>query len=212
MWKSIKNNLYMFKIVFRASPACVLINIFMEAVRSSYNVFFGLLFTRMLYNSLSDGTSLRTVFITLAIFVAGQGFFLLLFALTENYLYPVLFAKIRDHVMTMVFKKVNSLELACFEDTEFYNNYTVSVSEANSKARDILDSISELIAQIASLLTMLGFIALISFPAVVISVIPMAIVLVLNVQKNKLEYQKYLDNVEPKRKYGYISRILFLRE
>lgn len=212
MWKHIKNNLYMFKITFSASPAYILINIFIEIVRSSYTVLFELLFTRMLFNSLSNDTTLRTVLITLAIFIAGQGFFMLLFALTESFLYPVLFAKIRDYVMTMVFKKVNSLELACFEDTEFYDNYTVSVSEANSKARDILDSVSEIVGQIASLLTMLGFIALISFPAVLISVIPMTIVLVLNVQKNKLEYKKYLDNIEPNRKYGYISRILFLRE
>ena len=212
MRKSIKNNLYMLKITFSASPVCVLINIFTEIIRSSYNVFFGLLFTRMLFNSLSNGTSLRTAIITLAVFIAGEGFFRLLFALSENYLYPVMFAKIRNHIMTMVFNKVNCLELACFEDTEFYNNYTVSVSEANSKAREILDSISEFIGQIASLATMLGFIALISFPAVLISIIPMTIVLVLNVRKNKLDYQKYLDNVEPNRKYGYISRILFLRE
>lgn len=129
----IKNNWFLFKICFKAAPLYVILDI-VEIIRNEIVVFleftFGLNFVLECAEFGRPFRTAATFLILLLSFVAlGLLFNAFLFQKIQQKSEP----KIKQALKEMLYKKAKEIDLKCYDDPEFYNNYVLAVSEAENQ-------------------------------------------------------------------------------
>ena len=66
--------------------------------------------------------------------------------LYETYLKPVTDVELYDGINGMLYDKACQVDMHCFEDSEFYNEYMMAVSQAHVKLPDTLQGICQIVA------------------------------------------------------------------
>lgn len=131
--KVIADNWYLFRLCFKAAPACIILLI-VEHIRNEIVVFMEFTFG---LNYVLECAEFGRPFKDAAIFLVCLLAFVVLGLLFNAYLYQKIQMKsqpkIKQAIKEMMFKKAKEIDLACYDDPEFYNDYVLSVSEAENQ-------------------------------------------------------------------------------
>lgn len=127
----IKNNLYVLKMIHRASPGRIAMGLVQMILGTATNFLFNVYLLRLVVNSIADGTPFKAIFG----YIVGIGILLMLNYLFSGYysnIYlPMAEGRIYKYIKKMVFKKASEVDMACYEDPDFYDDYMKAVNETD---------------------------------------------------------------------------------
>lgn len=120
----------------------------------------------------------------------------------------VLYAKMHEEL----FAKSQEMELACYDNPKFYNDFVWAMSQADQKALEVLSMCGDFIQSLTAVTGLAAVIASIDYIGLIVA----ALVLVMEgfVQKKlvKLDYDESIERNPMQRKRDYTSRILYQPE
>ncbi len=206
----LKNNLMMLKYIFKASPwfvVVVIINRLLGAVLTIMDLYI----TKQIINILVGNTfsfkqiSLYYIIYLILYYILNQ----IKVFLEQSYC-RVQSIKIGMYLKNILFDKIKSIDLSCYEYTEFYNNYTRAVNEIEDRGIEVVNNV----ANFFNYLTILLFITTIFFdPLFIISSFIIVINHLIYMKKlNKINYQFNLEITPTERFLNYIGRIFSTRD
>jgi len=210
--KAIADNLFLFKLCFKASPGYMILHI-VETIRNEIVVFleftFGLNFV---LECAEFGKPFKTaaVFLCclLAFVVLGLWFNAFVFQKLQQKSQP----KIKQEIKEMFFRKAKEIDLECYDDPEFYNNYVLSVSEVENQIGRIFTVLTNLFTGVTSII-LSGAFFIGSDP---VSFIFIAVSFVASLWSgkalNKLNFKIRNDKNPYERKLGYVNRVFYLND
>ena len=210
--KTIADNLFLFKLCFKASPGYMILHI-VETIRNEIVVFleftFGLNFV---LECAEFGKPFKTaaVFLCclLAFVVLGLWFNAFVFQKLQQKSQP----KIKQEIKEMFFRKAKEIDLECYDDPEFYNNYVLSVSEVENQIGRIFTVLTNLFTGVTSII-LSGAFFIGSDP---VSFIFIAVSFVASLWSgkalNKLNFKIRNDKNPYERKLGYVNRVFYLND
>jgi len=207
-----KNNLYILKIIHRASPGRITFSILSVILATATNFLFNVFLLRLVINSIQDGTPFRDIFG----YVASVGVILMAYYLLNNYysnIYlPASDGKIYKHIQKQVFHKAAHVDLACYENPAFYDTYMKAVNETSSVANTVLSTVTGWIGNILTIFSTSLMIFLIDPIFIVFAVIPMIYTLFMGKKLNQLRYNYDMAMAEKIRERDYIKRTFYLAD
>ena len=210
--KVIADNWYLFRLCFKAAPACIILLI-VEHIRNEIVVFMEFTFG---LNYVLECAEFGRPFKDAAIFLVCLLAFVVLGLLFNAYLYQKIQMKsqpkIKQAIKEMMFKKAKEIDLACYDDPEFYNDYVLSVSEAENQVDRLFGVLWSLFAGITSVaLSGVFFIGNdpVSFIFVAVS---FAASLLSGKALNKLNFKIRNEKNPYERKLGYVNRVFYLND
>lgn len=116
---------------------------------------------------------------------------------------------ITKNIQGIFLKKAEKLDFSCFDDTEFYNQYTRAMYETDGRCVSVFDTFINFLSKIITLLTVITVLAVLSPLIIILCALLIALNFGLNKVKNKLDYQ-YNNQLTPlKRKVEYIKKIFY---
>ncbi len=131
--KVIADNWYLFKLCFKAAPACIVLLI-VEHIRNEIVIFMEFTFG---LNYVLECAEFGRPFKDAAIFLVCLLSFVVLGLLFNSYLFQKLqmksTPKIKQAIKELMYKKAREIDLECYDNPEFYNDYVLSVSEAENQ-------------------------------------------------------------------------------
>ncbi len=203
--KTIADNLFLFKLCFKASPGYMILHI-VETIRNEIVVFleftFGLNFV---LECAEFGKPFKTaaVFLCclLAFVVLGLWFNAFVFQKLQQKSQP----KIKQEIKEMFFRKAKEIDLECYDDPEFYNNYVLSVSEVENQIGRIFTVLTNLFTGVTSIILSGAFFIgsdPVSFIFIAVSFVAL----------NKLNFKIRNDKNPYERKLGYVNRVFYLND
>jgi ATP-binding cassette subfamily B protein len=207
----IKNNFYMLGIIARYIPAYFVLRM-LHGVLYGVMDFASTYFSYRLLNEVNDGSSFQRA----AIIIGAMALFNLAF-----YLFDIWFRELHDPAQKQklhlrmhkeLFEKSLTLDLACFDDPEFYNDFVWAMNESDTRAMEVMSSISMLTHNLIASVSILSLLFTIDPFVAVILLISSAVTLICNIIGNKLgfEFQKEFNPLE--RKKAYINRVYHLAD
>lgn len=210
--KLLADNLWLFKICYKAAPAYMVCYI-IEAIRNEVVVF--LEFTLAL-NFVLECAEFGKPFETAAIFLVSLLAFVMLGLLFNAYLFQKLQQKaqpkIKQAIKQMMFNKTKEIDLECYDNPEFYNDYVLSVSEVDNQVGRIYTLITNLCTGLVSIvLSGAFFIGNDSFSFIFIAV-SFAASLWSGKALNKLNFKIRNEKNPHERKLGYVNRVFYLND
>ncbi len=207
----VKNNLYMLGIIARYIPAYFVL-------RMLHGVFYGLMdfastyFSYRLLNEVSDGGS----FVSAALIIGAMALFKLVF-----YLFDIWFRELHDpnqkqklhlKMHKALFEKSLTLDLACFDDPEFYDDFVWAMNESDTRAMEVMGSVSMLVHNLIASVSILSLLFTIDPIVAVMLFASSALTLICNIMGNKTEFEFQKEFKPLDRKKAYINRVYHLAD
>ncbi len=157
--KVFKNNWYLFRICFHAAPGYTIMHI-TETVRNNLVIFLEFTFA---LNFVLECAEFGRPFKDAAVFLLGLLAFVVLGLLFNAFLFQKVQMKaqpkIKQALKEMLFKKAKNIDLACYDDPTFYNDYILAVSEVENQVDRMFNLLSSLFGGLTLLITSGAFIA-----------------------------------------------------
>lgn len=210
--KVVADNWFLFRLCFKAAPACMILLI-VEHIRNEIVVFMEFTFG---LNYVLECAEFGRPFKDAAIFLASLLAFVVLGLLFNAYLYQKIQMKsqpkIKQELKEMMFKKAKEIDLECYDDPEFYNDYVLSVSEAENQVDRMFGVLWSLFTGITSVALSGAFFIgndPVSFIFVAVS---FAASLWSGKALNKLNFKIRNEKNPYERKLGYVNRVFYLND
>jgi ATP-binding cassette, subfamily B, bacterial len=208
---TIKNTIYILKLVWGISPWRVIATLLSYLFGFGSWVFGTVVFMRYIFGSKEMNRSYEQV----AIFIAFSLLGWMLIAIYEAYF--TRYKLINDQLMyrelnRRLFDKATNVDIACYENAEFYNSYTKAASEVLNRAISSIDSISRLISSLLSSLFVVYTMFTINLWVGLVSLLPVVTNLTLGKLGGRQTYEKDMETVPYTRRQDYVNRVFYLQK
>lgn len=209
---TIKNNMYALKMMLRISKGRV-IYIF---VRSLFDyaswVFYSLVFIKFLVGSLETGRSFGQIMTFLLVSALVFAVPAAMDAWFEGLYRHKSDADIFEKVNRLLFEKATRVELECYENTEFYNRFTLAMQGSNERLVGVVQNISRIISSLAAAVFSLVYMFSIDRFVIIFVLGPVIGNFVFSRRLHKVQYKHDRENAPYSRRIDYVNRTVYLAD
>lgn len=132
--------------------------------------------------------------------------------LFETYIKPVTDVKLYDGINRMLYEKACQVDMRCFEDSEFYNEYMMAVSQAHIKLPETLQGVCQILARFVAMIVGTIIIYQIDRLAVLFVIFPILGNFVFYGILNSRIFRMEKENIVFQRMADYVNRTIHLGE
>lgn len=208
--ETLKNDWYAIKLGYSIQKNLVVHAFFMQLAGYFEWVFFDAIFLRYIVDALDRNQGFHTILIF--ILICGAIFFLInvYSNYVENVIYPLSTTRLYYGVYAKLYAKAKNVELKCYEDSEFYNRYTMAMNEAETKVNDIITSFWGVLVGTAATAAVFGFMYEIDHFAMLFILCPLIGNFLFGNRKNKFEFKRYQEQAPNDKVLNYVNRVMYL--
>ncbi len=210
--KLLADNLWLFKICYKAAPSYMVLYI-IEAIRNEVVIFLEFTFA---LNFVLECADFGKPFSTAAVFLLSLLAFVVLGLVFNAYLFQKLQMKaqpkIKQAIKEMMFNKAKEIDLDCYDNPEFYNDYVLSVSEADNQVMRIFTLVNNICTGLVSIVLSGAFFIGNDPVSFIFIAISLAASLWSGKAINKLNFKIRNEKNPHERKLGYVNRVFYLND
>lgn len=207
----LKNNLFMLRKVIKYAPEYFILKIIHGSL-CGISDFLSAYFTLQLLNEVSRGGSFKKAAYLLGImamlkmlFIAYDKWFVLIkHEKTQK--------KIQYNMHNELFQKSLSLDLECFDDPEFYNDFVWAMNESDTRAMSVYNDLGDLVHRIVSSISIFSLLLSIDYLIAFFILFSTIITMFCNHLGNKENFKHQKANNQFWRKSAYINRVFHLAD
>ncbi|MCI7042377.1 MAG: ABC transporter ATP-binding protein/permease [Lachnospiraceae bacterium] len=208
--QTLKNAWYALTLGASISKSIVIHSFFLWLVGYCEWVFFDGIFMRKIVDALDQGRGFRPIF--LFILLSGVAFCAasVYTNYVENVVYPLETNRLFGGIYRKLYEKAKNVELRCYEDSDFYNRYTMAMDGAEEKITAIIRGVLGTVIGSVSAVVVFWFMYEIDHYAMLFIVCPLLGNFVFGNLKNKYEYKRYQEQAPNEKVLNYVSRMMYL--
>ena len=205
------NNLFMIKKIAKYTPSYffwIVVEGVIWGLINSVSAYY----TFNLLNAVSDGSDFLYALKIIAIMAL---FYLLAYLFDKWYWHihnPILRHKLHLKMHEELFLKSLSLDLACFDDPEFYNDFVWAMNESHTRAIEVIEDTGKLINRIVASTTLISLLITVDPVIAIILFISSSITIICNLIGNKVSFKHSKESNPLWRKNSYINRVYRLSD
>lgn len=206
------NCIYSVKLAFSLSASRVIHTASQQAIGYFAWVFYSAFFVRYIIDAIQEQRDIKEIL--LAILAIGAASLLLqaYSKYCDTVIFPVKDVIIHKKLYGMIYRKSENVELNCYEDSSFYNKYTMALDDSEAKIKDTIHNLfTALFGTIAGLASFYVMIQ-IDRLTIIFMIAPLLGNFYFAPRLNTLTYSRYKDGVPHMRKTEYVNRVMYLAD
>lgn len=207
----VNNYIYVVRLLMKIAPERVFATIFRSFIHYFNWMFFSIVFVKYIFNGFANRTFQQScIFIVASMLLF---FTLTLYSSWYDQRYKIKSDQIiKYNIDKMIFDKAVNVDVECYENPEFYDDYTSSMTDASTKFINILDNTSNIICAFVVSIYILYAMISIRVVSVLFIIIPVVSSFVFNRLANKKRYEQYCANIVYERKKKYVDRTILQKK
>jgi ATP-binding cassette subfamily B protein len=206
----ISDNLYLTGLCFKAAPLCMTLKLF-DSARAQVFTFiewvWGMNYILESVELQRPFADVRNVIIDLFLFLVSGMLISLICTYAERRDMP----KLRKEIKLMLYKKAGSVDMAQYDQPEFYNELAFILKEADNQIDRCLTFWQEIIKGIFAATTIGAFFMMKDKLSMLFVILALLATLLANHTYVNLSYQSKLDKNPYERKRDYVKRVFYLQ-
>lgn len=210
--KVFNNNWFIFEICFLAAPLYIITYI-IDSIRNQVFIFlehtYGI---GLVLESAEFGRPFRNVAIFLIFLLCLTSVGMVYSAIVHQLIAPKALPKMKQKLKLILYKKAQKIDLECYDDPDYYNEFVLAVSEADKQVDRMLQFLDKLFSGVSTFITT-GVYFLVKDWTSIFFVLASFIFSFLFMQIfNKLNYKIRLEKNSNERKRSYVNRVFYLND
>lgn len=210
--QSFLNNLYALKLSWKLSKSRVVHIALNSAIGYGMWVFYSAYFVRFVINSIEQNKEFEVILKAILI-IGGITLLLSIYQIyVDNVVMPSTNITVYNKLYHMLYKKAENVELSCYEDSKFYNQYTMAMDDACSKVSSSAEQLCRIL--FGTLAGVLSFITMyqIDKGTVLFVISPLIGNFVFGAMGNRINFRRYKEAIPYQRKADYVNRVMYLAD
>ena len=208
--QTVSNAIYAMKLAMKISPPMIVHSFFLWLIGYGEWVFFDGVFMKKIVQWLDEGKGFRSIFLFIAVSGAVFCIAAIYSSYVENVVYPLQTNRLFGGIYRMMYDKARNVELKCYEDSDFYNRYTMAMDGAEEKVSAIARGVLGTIIGSGAVIAVFYLMFRIDHWAILFILSPLIGNFVFGNLKNKFEYKRYLEQVPNEKVLNYVNRMMYL--
>ena len=210
--RALKNNIYACGLLFNICPSLVVHKAVNRFLGYFEWLFYSAFFMRYVINSLESGESFGHIMIFVIIVGVVSGGMSLYNSILNGKIYPYTQALVNKGLYLKLFRKSRNVELECFENSDFYDKYTLAMEKADERLIQTVEVVfGAMFGAIASVCAFV-FMFQVDRISVLFIIFPVIGNFVFNRAISKLDYKRNEDMAPHNRRIAYINHVMYLPE
>ncbi|MCQ2593468.1 MAG: ABC transporter ATP-binding protein/permease [Treponema sp.] len=207
-----RNNLFALKLLFSISPKLVVHGAISRFLGYFEWLFYSAFFMRFVINSLETGQAFSHIMIFLGITVTVFSLMSLYRSYLDGYVYPVCRAQVNKKLYQKLFQKSRNVELECFENSDFYDKYTLAMKNADNQLCQSVEVLFGVFFGAIASVCAFAFMYQVDKISVLFILFPIIGNFFFKRVNNKIDYNRNKDMAPHNRKVDYINRVMYLKD
>ena len=207
---TVKNAAYALKLAASISPAIVIHSFFLWLIGHGEWVFFDGVFMRVIVNGLDQNLGFDHIFKFILISGIVFGVLRIYTGYIENVVFPLETNRLFGGIYKKLYAKAKNVELRCYEDSDFYNKYTMAMDGAEAKITAVLRGVFGALVGAVAAVVVFYLMFEIDHYAILFIISPLIGNFIFGNLKNKYEYKRYQGWVPNDKVLNYVSRMMYL--
>lgn len=210
--KSFKNNFYMLRLMWEATPLRVVCHIIRWIWFRAGELFYSVFMLRFIMKAIEDGKNFGYIIGLLLIMLCYSALLSLFSSWFDEWYVPKTDVTIQEYLLEKMYKKAIECDLSCYENPEFYDKYTRASSEILTRAKKTLDNFSRMVGIFVTVVSSAVVIAVWE-PVVIPFIIFCGVISVLIDKKRTMMKYKCMTETTPQRRtFEYVKRTVYLQD
>ncbi len=210
--QAIRNNLYAMHLLWKICPSRVIHEAITRLLGYFEWLFYSAFFMRYVIKSLETNQEFSAIMTFLCITVAVFASSSLYSSYVKGKVTPITNIIVTKGLNKILFRKSRNVEISCFEDSEFYNKYTLAMEKADERLLDTVSVVWGVIFGVIASILSFCFMFEVDKLSVLFVLFPVIGNFVFNRKIGELDYQRNQDMVPHNRKVSYVNRVMYLTD
>lgn len=202
-----RNYKFMLKTLCKASPSRIWLNVFFTVVNDLFSLCYNVLFFAYFMDAVEKGKSIAVIGKVLIVFLLVNVVFEIGNAYFNQAYLPKDDVRISLFLKDLIYRKITTVDIACFDDPEYYDNVTFALNDLFHRVISILNNVTQFISHSCCVMVLIGYFAQIDLVIVMISLISVLAGLFFEPVLNQYRYRYTKEGLKHQRKYDYVKRI-----
>lgn len=202
-----RNYKFMLKTLCKASPSRIWLNVFFTVVNDLFSLCYNVLFFAYFMDAVEKGKSIAVIGKVLIVFLLVNVVFEIGNAYFNQAYLPKDDIRISLFLKDLIYRKITSVDIACFDDPGYYDNVTFALNDLFHRVISILNNVTQFISHSCCVMVLIGYFAQIDLVIVMISLISVLAGLFFEPVLNQYRYRYTKEGLKHQRKYDYVKRI-----
>ena len=210
--RAIENNIYAVKLLVKICPSMVTHGAISRFLGYFEWLFYSAFFMRFVINSLQSGDSFGRIMIFVAIVTVVSCAMSLYDKFLVGYRNPINNVIVNNELYKRLFKKSRNVELECFENSDFYDKYTLAMEKADTRLIETVNAVFQTIFGAIAGVCAFIFMFQVDKISVLFLIFPAIGNFVFNRMISHIDYDRNKDMNPHNRRIAYINRVMYLPE
>jgi len=208
----VKYNFFMLKKIAQFTPQYIFF-MFVTGIIGGVSRSVSTVFTYALFNALDrPGVTFREIATYLVLIILTDVVLSIFGAWYFQYYYPVMDRNLQHKMHEELFGHALKMDLACYDDPKFYNDYVWAMDESKGRAVQVLEDVGRIITYLITLSTLITLMMQVDIIVGAILLAGCIINAVMWEINNKIYFKKN-EKLKPlRRKNSYVNRIFHLAD
>ena len=207
----ISNNLFILKLIFEVEPSIIFIDLLFTVAQAGIGFLSSAFMLRYALNGINEEKSFEHLAMVLLIFMFICIGVNMLSSWYYNCVYYLSFQDIRKKFRDIVYQKAISVELGCYENPQYYDNFVKAIDECEKRVSLVLDSVTNIVSNIITFSANFALVIYIDPIFLLFALIPLMII-PLQSKVKKIDYDKNMKITEENRCKDYSRRVFYLSD
>lgn len=206
------NNGYAIKLLWSISRRRVIHMALTSLIGYMTWMFYSTYFIRYLAGAVEKQTPFQGILLYIAIVGSVTLALQLYSGYVKNVTVPLDDVKVYSQLYSQIYRKAENVELACYEDKNFYDRYTMAVDGACDKVTQIVQMLFDILAALCA--GMFTYVSMYRIDKMMLLFIisPLVGNFVFGTLLNKIRFRMYQQNIPFIRRTEYVNRVMYLSD
>ena len=209
---TVKNNFYALSLVWKMCPRQVIHRAISKFLYYVGWLFYSAFFMRYVINALQEGKTFQAIMIFVGITVAVFTSMSLYNSYILGTVAPTADTEVNKKLYKKLFTKSRNVELECFENSDFYDKYTLAMKNADTRMIETVDTFFGLVFGFIASICAFVFMFKVDKLSIAFLLLPVIGNFYLRRLNSKVEYQRNKEMAPHNRRIDYINRIMYLKD
>ena len=207
-----KNNWYLLKLMFKASPAFVIIPA-LDAIRGQLSIFFEhTVGIGYVLEAAEKGYPFERVAFVILILALAITLGMLFTVFSGDYIMAKEAPKVKEKIKMVLYEKASKVDLACYDDPEFYNSQVLALSEVDKQIDKVEGLVINVLSGLSTFISTGIYFIVKDKPSILFVVVSFIMSYFFNQMFVKVNYKARIERNPSERKRTYIERIFYLND
>ena len=189
----------------------IFLKLFVSSLGAAYT-FIDIYFIKWIFDALETKESISSLFAIIVIAGVIHIFVSFTNSIYNNVLQPKMLLDITEKINDEMIDKAQSIDLSCYENTEFFDKYTRALSETDGRVNGVLNTFSCIISAVLNISVIISLIVTIDYIFIMFGLLASVLVFTQGIIFNKISFHENQERTPFIRKQNYVKRVIYQTE